>query len=135
METLYNTERIEINISATEDEIFCEYGKLEFSFSEDSVIINSLSVYLKRNHIGTRLVNELEILARQKGFKIVEVPASPSKEAILFWKSLGYKPSSDEDKYWANKITRSYKDSSWDTAQGVVVMKKQFHQLRLKTIV
>ena len=125
MEALYNTEKIEINFTITEDKIFCEYGKLDFSFSEDMALINSISVYLKRNRVGTRLVNELEIIARQSGLKIIEVPVSPAKEAILFWKSLGYKPVFDEDRYWAKKITRSYKESSWDTPQGVVVMTKQ----------
>jgi N-acetylglutamate synthase-like GNAT family acetyltransferase len=125
MEALYNTEKIEINFTITEDKIFCEYGKLDFSFSEDVALINSISVYLKRNRVGTRLVNELEIIARQSGLKIIEVPVSPAKEAILFWKSLGYKPAFDEDRYWAKKITRSYKESSWDTPQGVVVMTKQ----------
>jgi glutamine phosphoribosylpyrophosphate amidotransferase len=110
METFYNTEEIEINFTITEDKIFCEYGKLNYSFSEDSVIINSISVYLKRNHVGTRLVNELEILARQKGFKIIEVPASPTKEAIQVWKSLGYRPAFEEDRYWVKKIIRSYRE-------------------------
>jgi glutamine phosphoribosylpyrophosphate amidotransferase len=125
METFYKTERIEINFTITEDKIFCEYGELEYSFSEDSVIINAISVYLKRNHVGTRLVNELEILARQKGFVIIEVPASPTKEAIQFWKSLGYRPASEEDRYWTKKIVRSYRESAWDTPQGVVVMVKK----------
>ena len=40
METFYKTERIEINFIITEDKIFCEYGKLDYSFSEDSVVIN-----------------------------------------------------------------------------------------------
>lgn len=125
MEALYNTEKIEINFTITEDKIFCEYGKLDFSFSEDVALINSISVYLKRNRVGTRLVNELEIIARQSGLKIIEVPVSPAKEAILFWKSLGYKPAFDEDRYWAKKIIRSYKESSWDTPQGIVMMMKQ----------
>ena len=124
MKTFYETERIEINFTITEDKIFCEYGKLYYSFSEDSAIINSISVYIKRNHVGTRLVNELEILARQRGFKIIEVPASPTKEAIQFWKSLGYRPAFEEDRYWVKKIIRSYRESAWDTPQGVVVMVK-----------
>jgi N-acetylglutamate synthase-like GNAT family acetyltransferase len=125
METFYKTERIEINITITEDKIFCEYGALEYSFAEDSVIINAISVYLKRNYVGTRLVNELEILARQKGFATIEVPASPTKEAIQFWKSLGYRPAFEEDLYWAKKIVRSYRENAWDTTQGVVTMVKK----------
>ncbi len=125
METFYKTERIEINFIITEDKIFCEYGKLDYSLSEELVVINSISVYLKRNHVGTRLVNELEILARQKGFKIIEVPASPTKEAIQFWKSLGYRPAFEEDRYWVKKIIRSCRESAWDTPQGVVLMVKK----------
>ena len=125
MEAFYNTKGIEINPTITEDKIFCEHGKLDYSFSEDSVIINSISVYLKRNHIGTRLVNELENLSRQQRFKIIEVPVSPTKEAIQFWKSLGYRPASEEDRYWMKKIVRSHRESGWDTPQGVVVMVKK----------
>jgi len=125
MEALLNAEKIEINFTFNEDNIFCEYGKLDFSFFEGAAIINSISVYLKRNCVGTRLVNEMEIIARQNGLKIIEVPASPTKEAILFWKSLGYKPAFDEDRYWVKKISHSYKESSWDIPQGVVVMTKQ----------
>lgn len=125
MEPVYYTETMEINFTITENTIFCEYGKLDFSLSEDAAIINAISVYAKRIRIGTRLVNECEILAHQNGLKIIEVPASPTKEAILFWKKLGYKPHSGEDKYWVNKIIRSYKESSWETSQGVVVMTKQ----------
>jgi ribosomal protein S18 acetylase RimI-like enzyme len=72
--------------------------------------------------IGTKLVNKLETLAKQDGLTIIEVPVSPTKEAILFWKSLGYIP---EDKYWADKITRSKKETAWDTPQGVVVLTKE----------
>ena len=71
--------------------------------------------------IGRKLVNKLETMAKKERLKIIEVPASPTKEAILFWKSLGYIP---EDKYWANKIIRSNKETAWDTPQGVVVMTK-----------
>lgn len=124
MEPFYNTEKTEIELTVTENNIFCEYGELEFSFAEDAAIVNSINVYLKRSCIGTRLVNAFEILARQNKLKRIEVPASPTQEAILFWKSLGYKPYSGEDKYWANKIIRSYKECSWDTSQGVVVMNK-----------
>jgi hypothetical protein len=126
METLIDN-LIDINIEITEDKILCEYGELEYSLEDKTVIVNSLSVYLKRNKIGTRLVAELESRFRNLNFESVEVPTSPTKEAVLFWRSLRYKPLSDDDKYWANKIARSYKESSWDTPQGVVVMKKQLH--------
>ncbi len=122
METSFNIEEHEVDISVSEEKITCDHGKLEYYFDEDAAIVNSINVYLKRNKIGTRLVNEFENLAKQNGLKIIEVPASPTKEAILFWESLGYIP---EDKYWANKIIRSNKEDSWDTPQGVIVMIKQ----------
>ena len=122
METLFDIEEIEMEFTTTEDNITCDQGKLEYYFDNDGAVVNSISVYLKRNGIGTKLVKEFEKLVKQNGLKIIEVPASPTKEAILFWKSLGYKP---EDKYWANKIVRSSRETAWDTPQGVVVMTKE----------
>ncbi|MCX6260672.1 MAG: hypothetical protein NTY95_07530 [Bacteroidia bacterium] len=125
MEDLLYIEQLEVNFTITEEKILCEYGELEFSFDEDTAIVNSISVYLKRNRVGARLVNKFEILAQQSKLKRIEVPASPTKEAILFWKSIGYKPSSEDDNYWINKIGRSCKESSWDIPQGVVMMTKK----------
>jgi N-acetylglutamate synthase-like GNAT family acetyltransferase len=128
METDLNSKKIEIHFSINENEIYCDQGKLEFSFEDDAVIINSLSVYSKRNHIGTKLVGKLENVAFENELKIIEVPASPTKEAILFWRSLGFKPSIKDDKYWVKRIIRSDKDDSWDIPQGVVVMKKMLQK-------
>jgi N-acetylglutamate synthase-like GNAT family acetyltransferase len=125
MEDLLTIEQVEVNFTITEEKILCEHGELEYSFDKDVAIVNSISVYLKRNRIGTKLVSELENLVQQNELKTIEVPVSPTKEAILFWKSLGYKPSSEESKYWINKISRSYYEGSWDILQGVVVMNKQ----------
>ena len=122
METHFDIEELEMGFTITEEKISCSHGKLEYYFDGDEAIVNSISVFLKRNGIGTKLVKEFERLVKQNGLKIIEVPASPTKEAILFWKSLGYIP---EDKYWANKIVRSNKETAWDTPQGVVLMTKQ----------
>lgn len=121
METIFDIETPETDFEITEDRISCSHGKLEYYFDGDDAIVNSISVYLKRMGIGTKLVDKLETMARQEGLKVIEVPASPTKEAILFWKSLGYIP---EDKYWADKITRSRKETAWETPQGVVVLTK-----------
>lgn len=125
MKNLLNTEQIEINFTITEEKIFCEYGKMEYSFDDDCAIVNSLSVYLLRSRVGTRLVNELEKLARVNKLNIITVPVSPTKEAVLFWRSLGFTASSEDDKYWTNKIVRSNKENAWDTQQGVIIMSKQ----------
>lgn len=122
MEILFDVEEQEMEFTITEERITCDYGKLEYYLDNDGAVVNSISVYLKRNGIGTKLVKEFEKLVQQNELKIIEVPASPTKEAILFWKSLGYLP---EDKYWANKIVRSNKETAWDTPQGVVVMTKE----------
>lgn len=126
MEDLLFQEEIETNILITEESVSCEYGKLDFSFDENTAIINAISVYSKRRGIGTRLVNTFEMLVQEKELTFIEVPASPTKEAISFWKSLGFKPSLDEDKYWVKRIMRSVKDRSWDIPQGVVVMNKSY---------
>jgi N-acetylglutamate synthase-like GNAT family acetyltransferase len=125
MEFYIDTEKSELSCTITEEKIFCDYGELEFSLDEDVAIVNSISVYLKRHGIGKRLVKEFEILARQNDLKTIEVPASPTKEAILFWKSLGFKPTFDGDKYLVNKIVHSNKESAWNTPQGVIVLTRQ----------
>jgi len=122
MEPLFDIEEQEMDFTITDDKITCSHGKLEYYFDDDAAVVNSISVYLKRTGIGSKLVNKLESLAKQEGLKIIEVPASPTKEAILFWKSLDYIP---ENKYWADRITRSKKETAWDTPQGVVVMTKE----------
>jgi GNAT superfamily N-acetyltransferase len=122
METIFNIEEPEMDFTIMDDKISCAHGKLEYFFDGDEVVVNSISVYLKRMGIGRKLVNKLETMAKKERLKIIEVPASPTKEAILFWKSLGYIP---EDKYWANKIIRSNKETAWDTPQGVIVMTKE----------
>jgi len=128
METNLNSENFEIPFTISENEICCDQGKLEFSFEDDAAIINSLSVYSKRSRIGTKLVSKFENIAFENELKIIEVPASPTKEAILFWRSLGFKPSIEDDKYWAKRIICSDKDDSWDVPQGVVVMKKMLQK-------
>jgi hypothetical protein len=128
METNLNSKNFEIPFTISENEICCDQGKLEFSFEDDAAIINSLNVYSKRNHIGTKLVSKIENVAFENALKIIEVPVSPTKEAILFWQSLGFKPSMKDDKYWAKRIIRTNKDDSGDILQGVVVMKKMLQK-------
>jgi hypothetical protein len=115
-----------LEFSISEDKIFCDYGVLEYSLDDQGATVDSISVYRKRLGIGTKLVKLFEDLAIKENAEFVLVPVSPNKEAILFWKSLKYKPATDDDKYWTRKITRSWKEDSWDTAQGVVVMEKSF---------
>lgn len=116
----------QLEFSITEDKIFCDYGTLDYEIDGEGAVVCAISVYKKRLGIGTKLVELFEDLAIKGNVKFVEVPVSPNREAILFWKSLNYKPSTDDDKYWVQKITRSRKEESWETIQGVVVMKKDF---------
>lgn len=118
----------QLEFSISEDKISCGCGVLEYEIDGEGAIVYSISVYRKRMGIGTKLVELFEDLAVKENAKFVEVPVSPNKEAILFWKSLKYKPSTEDDKYWARRITRSWKESSWDTPQGVVVMEKTFER-------
>jgi hypothetical protein len=115
-----------LEFSITEEKISCDYGVLEYEIDGEGAIVHSISVYRKRLGIGTKLVGLFEDLAMKEDAKFVEVPVSPNKEAIMFWKSLKYKPSTDDAKYWTRKITHSWREDSWDTPQGVVVMEKTF---------
>lgn len=126
MEDLLEREQVELDISITETMISCEYGELEYSFDGDYASVNAISVYHRtRQGIGTQLVERFESLAKESGVNLVEVPCSPTQEAVLFWMSLGYEPATKEDKKWANRISQSYREGSWETDSGVVVMSKK----------
>ncbi len=124
MENFLCEDTLNKGFTFAEDNITCDYGELEFSIEQDEVILNSISVYAKRMGVGKSLDNKLEYLVKLQGFKIIVVPASPTKEAVSFWKKIGYNHSDVDDKYWINKIILSDKETPWATSQGVVVMIK-----------
>lgn len=113
-----------IEYSITEDKISCDYGDLNYEVDGETAIVCAISVYRTGQGIGRKLVELFEDAAIKENAECALVPATPSKEAILFWKKMKYKPSSDDDKYWVRRITQSWKESTWDTTQGVVVMEK-----------
>ncbi len=115
-----------IEYSVTEDKIFCDYGDLDYDVDGETAIVCAISVYKTGQGIGRKLVELFEDAVLKENAKSAVVPATPSKEAISFWKKMKYKPSTADDKYWARRITQSWKESTWDTPQGVVVMEKDF---------
>ncbi len=115
-----------LEYTVTEDKIFCDFGDLEYDVDGETAIVCAISVYRTGQGIGRKLVELFEDAALKENAKAAVVPATPSKEAISFWEKMKYKPSTDDDKYWARRITRSRKESTWDTPQGVVVMEKNF---------
>lgn len=117
--------RVALDFEIDEAMISCKHGELEYTIEGDCGIVNAISVYYRtREGIGTQLVDQFESLAKANGVKSIDVPASPTQEAILFWYSLGYEPATKEDKKWANKISRAYREREWDIPSGVVVMSK-----------
>ncbi len=128
MEDLLEKEQVELDITIDDTMISCECGELEYSFDGDYASVNAISVYYRtREGIGTQLVNRFETLAKENGVKLIEVPCSPTQEAVLFWISLGYEPATKEDKKWANKISRSYQENRWETPSGIVLMSKKLY--------
>ena len=126
MENLLEREQIELEITVEESMISCEYGELEYSFDGAYASVNAISVYFRtREGIGTRLVDRFESLSKENGITFVEVPCSPTQEAVLFWMSLGYEPAIKEDKRWANKISRSNLEGRWETPSGIVRLLKK----------
>lgn len=126
MENLLEREQVELDIIVDETMISCEYGELEYSIDGDYASVNAISVYHRtRLGIGTQLVERFESLAKENGIKLIEVPCSPTQEAVLFWMSLGYNPATKEDEKWANKISQSYREDGWETPSGVVLMSKK----------
>ncbi len=115
-----------IEYTITEDKIFCDYGDLDYDVDGDTAIVQAISVYRTGQGIGRKLVELFEDAVLKENAECAIVPATPSKEAISFWKKMKYKPASADDKYWARRITSSWKESTWDTPQGVVVMEKDF---------
>ncbi|MDR3268702.1 MAG: hypothetical protein LBT83_06510 [Tannerella sp.] len=114
-----------LNVQIDDYRVFCQYGELEYSFDEDTAIVNEISVYAKRSGIGTMLVEEFEKLACNESCRNVIVPASLSSEALSFWKSLGYKPMTVYDKRKMNRIIRSDSYPKWNDSQGVIELQKQ----------
>ena len=112
--------------SVTEDKIFCDYGDLDYDIDGETAIVQAISVYRTGQGIGRKLVELFEDAVLKENVECALVPATPSKEAISFWKKMKYKPSGYDDEYWARRITSSWKESTWDTPQGVVVMEKTF---------
>jgi hypothetical protein len=114
----------------TEDKVFCDFGDLNYDIDGEMAIVNSISVYRTGQGIGRKLVELFENEAVKENAKFAVVPASPTKEAVSFWKKMKYKPSSDDDKYWARRIINSWKEGHWETTSGVVVMEKDFKNKR-----
>lgn len=123
-----------IEYLVTEDKIFCDYGDLNYDVDGETAIVQAISVYRTGQGIGRKLVELFEETVLKENANCAFVPATPSKEAISFWKKMKYKPSSAEDKYWARRITNSWKESTWDTPQGVVVMEKNFKRKNSKSV-
>ena len=99
---------------------------MDYDIDGDTAIVQAISVYRTGQGIGRKLVELFEDAVLKENATSAYVPATPSKEAISFWKKMNYKPSGDDDKYWVRRITQSWKESTWDTPQGVVVMEKEF---------
>lgn len=126
MENLLEREQVELDITIDETMISCEYGELEYSIDGDYASVNAISVYHRtREGVGTQLVDRFESLAKENGIKLIEVPCSPTQEAVLFWMSLGYEAATKEDKRWAKKISQSYREDGWETPSGIVLMSKK----------
>jgi N-acetylglutamate synthase-like GNAT family acetyltransferase len=119
-----------IEYTVTEDKIFCDYGDLDYDIDGDTAIVQAISVYRTGEGIGRKLVELFEETAIKENAECAFVPASPTKEAVSFWKAMKYKPSSEDDKHLARKIVNSWKESAWDTPSGVVVMQKDFKRKR-----
>ncbi len=117
-----------IEYSVTEDKISCDYGDLDYDIDGDTAIVQAISVYRTGQGIGRKLVELFEDAVLKENATSAYVPATPSKEVISFWKKMKYKPSGDDDKYWARKIINGWQESTWDTPQGVVVMEKNFNK-------
>ena len=87
-----------IEYSVTEDKISCEYGHLDYDIDGEDATVYAINVYRTGEGIGTKLVELFEDAVLKEKANYVSVPATPSKEAISFWKKMKYKPSGDDDK-------------------------------------
>lgn len=122
-----------IEYTVTEDKVFCDYGDLDYDVDGDTAIVQAISVYRTGEGIGRKLVELFEDAVIKEKAQCVLVPASPTKEAVSFWKAMNYKPSGKDDKYWARKIVNGWQEGAWDTWSGVVVMEKDFKKNRRTT--
>lgn len=115
-----------IEYTVTEDKVFCDYGDLDYDIDGDTAIVQAISVYRTGEGIGRKLVELFEDVIIKENATYAYVPASPTKEAVSFWKAMNYKPCGADDKRWARKIINGWKESTWDTESGVVLMEKDF---------
>lgn len=115
-----------LEYTITDCKIFCDYGTLDYDIDGESAIVMAISVYRTGEGVGRKLVELFEDVALKENAKFAVVPASPTKEAVSFWKKMKYKPSGDDDKYWARRIVNGWKEGHWETTSGVAVMEKDF---------
>jgi hypothetical protein len=123
----------ESSFTITDYTIETDAGCLEYDMEEGYICVNSINVYQKRRGIGTKIVQRLEEFAKENKISVIEVPVSPTYEAVSFWYAMDYKPSTREDKYWFNKLVRSDCERV-ETPQGVIVFDKNLKKHRLTNI-
>ena len=117
---------LEIDIKARE--IRSPYGKLLFNFDDGHFSIMGIEISKRKRGqgIGTALVNVAEKLARELECVGIEVPATPSKMALSFWRKNGYECYLLEERVLTTKILECKASSKIFTSNsGIILMKKQ----------
>ena len=94
-----------IEYTVTEDKVFCDFGDLDYDIDGEYATVQAISVYRTGQGIGRKLVELFEERAITENAKGVLVPASPTKEAVSFWKAMNYKPSGEDDNIGREKLS------------------------------
>ena len=91
----------------TDESIEFNNGIIEYFFEDDCAVVNQISVYRTGEGIGSALIDRFEKLAIENDIHLVEVPISPSKQALSFWFKRGYRLANDGDNQLVTTILKN----------------------------
>jgi len=110
-----------------DNKMTCKFGHIYFDINDSEMSIFDLYVSKskRRNGIGSKLIKQLEEYAVAHNVKKIIVPATPSKESLLFWGKHGYSTVFPEDEVFIDHINIELDDKKiFDTPSGVIVLEK-----------
>jgi GNAT superfamily N-acetyltransferase len=105
----------------------CKFAQIDFSIDENEMSIFQIFVTTnyRRKGIGSALVKKLEEFAMRTALRRIVVSATPSRQALSFWKKAGYSYAFPEEINLERKVLGT-QDPKYieDTESGVIVLAK-----------
>lgn len=119
--------KIDTKIDIRNGTLTCKCGRVDFAIEDAEMSI--FQIFICNNHrrkgIGLSLVKKLEEFASRIGLRRIVVPVSPSRQALSFWKKIGYSYVFPEDRDLEGKVLADGNPQRIEsTGSGVIVHKK-----------